>query len=412
MRMSRSPVNHVIPSRHWTLMKVIRSLCKSFLFWVLITAILTGGIGEVIGCVISETALQDQTCAPSAEVSSWKNINISALPDTLGTSFGYGRGTQVIESTLNATPQAGAKLPTSISVFAQPLVSSDGTKVIQSLSASTSQSEVGISAVAIREGGSPTYQLEVCIRAPKAASGSYSSQLLFPGATIATGTGLPVAAATSVPVTVTFQSETVPYILTVGLAPLTLGGMLYCALILIRRNNPALTLGEIDGKIKEALLSVNGMIALLLGVAAVFTAWNIQCYRDLTWGTPWPTILVALTTMAGAAAGASTVSLGLATGIGALVANPRSLNVQKGGQCTVGISLPAAPLGNVTVTTTATSGNSGLSVTAGKTLTYTPSNFSIPQDVTITASNSSTGSAKFTVSAPGYTSTTIAVTAD
>jgi hypothetical protein len=384
---------------------------KSFLFWVLITVIVTGGIGAWIGYLISNAARQNQTCAPSAATSSWKGISISGLPSALQLSFGYGRGTQVIESTLNATLHQGTKLPASIAVLAQPLVSTDGTRIIQPLSAASSQSKAGISAVAILAGESSTYQLEVCIRAPSAAPGSYSSQLLFPGATVTSGSSsLPAATATSLPVTVTFQSRSIPYILTVGLIPLTFLGMLYCALILIRRINSALALGEIDEKLKVALLSVNGITALILSIAAVFTAWNVQCYRDPTWGTPWPTILVALTTMAGAAAGAATIPLGLASNTGSLVVDPRSLDVPQGSSGTVRISLPAAPSGNVTVTTLRTAGNSGLSVTGGASLTFTPSNFSTVQDVTISADSSGTGSATFTVKANGYTSITITAT--
>lgn len=390
-------------------MSAILRIPKSFLFWVLITAIAIGGIGGWIGYLISNAAQQNQTCSPSPETNSWKGISISGLPSALQLSFGYGRGTQVIDSTLNSTPQKGTTLPASIVVLAQPLVSSDGTRIIQPLSAATSQSGVGISAVAIRAGESSTYQLQVCIRAPSAAPGSYSSQLLFPGATVTTGTSLPAATATSLPVTVTFQSRNVPYILTVGLVPLTFLGVLYSALILIRRNNPALALGEIDGKLNVALLSVNGIIALLLGVGAVFTAWNVQCYRDPTWGTPWPTILVALATMAGAAAGAATIPLSLSSSTGSLVANPRSLNVKQDGTGEVGISLSAAPSGNVTVTTSWTSGNSSLSVTDGPSLTFTPSNFSNVQNVTIHADQGAdvSKSAKFTVRATGYTPITI-----
>ena len=388
------------------------TILKSFLLWVLITAIVTGGIGAWIGALISSAAQQNHTCAaPKNPANSWKGINVSGLPSTLQSSFGYGRGTRVIESTLNATPKQGGKLPPAIAVFAQPLVSGDGTRVIQSQSATASQSAAGISAVATRAGESSTYRLEVCIRAPSAASGTYSSQLLFPQATVTTSTSQLITAAPSLPVTVTFQSRTVPYVLTVGLVPLTLSGMLYCALILIRRTNPALRLTEIDGKLKEALLSVNGITALLLGIAAVFTAWNVQCYRDPTWGTPWPTILIALTTMAGAAAGAATVPLGLATTtIKSLMANPRSLKVQHGSTSTVGISLPAAPSSKVTVTTSRTSGNPGLIVDEGKSLKFTPSNFSTPQNVTISADDSHSGSAKFTASAPGYASVTITAT--
>jgi hypothetical protein len=390
-------------------MSAILRILKSFLFWVLITAIAIGGIGAWIGYLISNAAQQNQTCSPSAETNSWKGISISGLASALQLPFGYGRGTQVIDSTLNATPQEGTTLPASITVLTQPLVSSDGTRIIQPLSAATSQSKVGISAVAIRAGESSTYQLQVCIRAPSAAPGSYSSQLLFPGATVTTGTSLPVTTATSLPVTVTFQSRSVPYILTVGVVPLTFLGILYSALILIRRNNPGLALGQVDGKLNVALLSVNGIIALILGLGAVFAAWNVQCYRDPTWGTPWPTILLALATMAGAAAGAATIPLSLSSSTGSLMANQESLNVQQGHDGQVGISLSAAPSGNVTVTTSRTSGNSSLSVTGGPSLTFTPSDFSTVQNVTIHANQDAdlSKSAKFTIRATGYAPITI-----
>src|SRR5215469_9304830 len=137
----------------------VTRLRKSFLLWLLIAAIVTGVIGAWIGYLISNAAQQDQACAPGAKTNSWKGISISGLTGTLQLSFGYGRGTQVIESTLNATPSGGLQLPASIAVIAQPLVSGDGTEIIQSLSTGTSQSKEGISAVAIREGESSTYQL-------------------------------------------------------------------------------------------------------------------------------------------------------------------------------------------------------------------------------------------------------------
>ncbi|HYS35619.1 MAG TPA: glycoside hydrolase family 6 protein, partial [Pseudonocardiaceae bacterium] len=56
------------------------------------------------------------------------------------------------------------------------------------------------------------------------------------------------------------------------------------------------------------------------------------------------------------------------------------------------------------------SGNNGLSVTGGGSLTFTPSNFAAPQNVTITANSSGTGAATFTVSATGYASVTITAT--
>ncbi len=96
------------------------------------------------------------------------------------------------------------------------------------------------------------------------------------------------------------------------------------------------------------------------------------------------------------------------TGTPTIVVNPTTQNITQGSIGTVGISLSSAPSGNVTVTTARTSGNTGLSVTAGGSLTFTPANFSAPQSVTVTADSSSTGSATFTVSASGLTSVTFA----
>src|SRR6266700_3883562 len=95
---------------------------------------------------------------------------------------------------------------------------------------------------------------------------------------------------------------------------------------------------------------------------------------------------------------------------GSIVASTSALSVAQGGTGTVGISLSAAPAANVTVATSFTSGNNGLSVTGGGSLTFTPSDFASPQNVTITANSSGTGAATFTVSATGYTSVTITAT--
>ena len=45
-------------------MSAILRIPKSFLFWVLITAIAIGGIGGWIGYLISNAAQQNQTCSP------------------------------------------------------------------------------------------------------------------------------------------------------------------------------------------------------------------------------------------------------------------------------------------------------------------------------------------------------------
>ena len=95
---------------------------------------------------------------------------------------------------------------------------------------------------------------------------------------------------------------------------------------------------------------------------------------------------------------------------GSIVASPTTLLVTQGSTGTFGLSLSAAPSANVAVTTTRTSGDSGLTVTGGGTLTFTPSNFATAQTVTVSADSSSTGSATFTAAAAGYPSAAITVT--
>ena len=93
-----------------------------------------------------------------------------------------------------------------------------------------------------------------------------------------------------------------------------------------------------------------------------------------------------------------------------VVASPTSLSVTQGSTGAFGVTLSSAPTSNVTVTVSRTSGNTGLSVTSGGSLTFTPSNWNTAQNVTVTADSSSTGSATFTASASGYTSATVTAT--
>ena len=97
-------------------------------------------------------------------------------------------------------------------------------------------------------------------------------------------------------------------------------------------------------------------------------------------------------------------------GTPSLMVTPASQTITQGTTGTVGISLSSAPSANVTVSVARTSGNTGLSVTAGSSLTFTPSNFATAQSVTITADSSSSGSATFTVSASGLASQTFTAT--
>ncbi|AXI79030.1 glycoside hydrolase family 48 protein [Peterkaempfera bronchialis] len=94
----------------------------------------------------------------------------------------------------------------------------------------------------------------------------------------------------------------------------------------------------------------------------------------------------------------------------ALVAVPDSLSVQQGKTATFQVKLSQAPTANVTATVSRASGNTGLSVTGGASLTFTPSNWNTAQTVTVTADANSTGAATFTVKATGYSSANVTVT--
>jgi len=93
---------------------------------------------------------------------------------------------------------------------------------------------------------------------------------------------------------------------------------------------------------------------------------------------------------------------------GTITASQSSLSVAQGSTGTVGVSLSTAPSANVTVSVTST-GNSGLTASPTS-LTFTPSNFSTAQNVTITANSSGTGATTFTLSAAGYPSVTVSAT--
>jgi hypothetical protein len=90
------------------------------------------------------------------------------------------------------------------------------------------------------------------------------------------------------------------------------------------------------------------------------------------------------------------------TAAASVVASPAALTVAQGAKAAYAVKLSQAPSATVTVTTTRTAGNSGLSVTGGGTLTFTPQNWSTAQNVTITADASGTGQATFTSAAPGH----------
>ena len=87
-----------------------------------------------------------------------------------------------------------------------------------------------------------------------------------------------------------------------------------------------------------------------------------------------------------------------------LVITPTTVSVPEGGMVTYAVRLSSAPSGNVTVTSTRTSGDSDITVSAGGTLTFTPQNWASTQNVTLSAAedaDSINGTATITVSATG-----------
>ncbi|MFI8836522.1 glycoside hydrolase family 48 protein, partial [Streptomyces afghaniensis] len=111
----------------------------------------------------------------------------------------------------------------------------------------------------------------------------------------------------------------------------------------------------------------------------------------------------------GASASSTPVGITVASGP-TVVATPTQLGVQQGKTGTYEVKLSKQPSSNVTVNTARTSGNSGLSVTGGASLTFTPQNWNTAQKVTITADKSGTGAATFESTAPGHAKVAVTVT--
>ncbi|MEV0090861.1 glycoside hydrolase family 48 protein [Streptomyces sp. NPDC050738] len=111
----------------------------------------------------------------------------------------------------------------------------------------------------------------------------------------------------------------------------------------------------------------------------------------------------------GASAESTPVGITVAAGP-SLVATPSQFGVQQGKTATFDVKLSSQPTATVTAAVARTSGNTGLSVTTGASLTFTSANWSTAQKVTVTANASGTGAATFTVTAPGYTKAEVTAT--
>ncbi|MFD1662367.1 glycoside hydrolase family 48 protein [Streptomyces caeni] len=111
----------------------------------------------------------------------------------------------------------------------------------------------------------------------------------------------------------------------------------------------------------------------------------------------------------GASAESTPVGITVASGP-AVVASPTQLGVQQGTSGTFDVKLSTQPSSDVTVSVARTEGNTGLTVTGGSSLTFTPSDWDTARPVTVTADANGTGSATFTASATGHAKATVTVT--
>ncbi len=97
----------------------------------------------------------------------------------------------------------------------------------------------------------------------------------------------------------------------------------------------------------------------------------------------------------------------------ALVVTPTAVSVPEGGMNTYSVRLQAQPSANVTVTSTAGTGDANLTISGGGSLTFTPANWNVAQNVTISAAedaDTNNGTRPFTVASAGLTSVTVTAT--
>jgi cellulose 1,4-beta-cellobiosidase len=102
-----------------------------------------------------------------------------------------------------------------------------------------------------------------------------------------------------------------------------------------------------------------------------------------------------------------------ATTVQSLIVTPTSVTVPEGGTAGYTVRLARQPSGNVTVTSTAGSGDTNLTVSSGASLTFTTSNWSTAQTVTLAAaqdSDTTAGTRTFTVASSGLTSASVTAT--
>jgi hypothetical protein len=235
-------------------------------------------------------------CAAVKDITSPSGqLTVTGLPTTIDAAFGYGRGTKVVDSTTFAVAaQAGVTLPDRLPLAVLPLVNTVTGREIRD-----------VAAVAHRVPGTSTYQLRVCIDTDHVRAGAYQGSLLF--------TDTNVTSDISPLVSATLQNQMVPWILLVAGPFLVLLGIVYVSAIVVRRAEPAITLGGAVKVIGQAFTSLNGILALVAATGAAYSVWRLTINGNPTWGDEWALIPVSLVAVAGAAAAAATVPLGLST---------------------------------------------------------------------------------------------------
>ncbi|HTI19680.1 MAG TPA: glycoside hydrolase family 48 protein [Kutzneria sp.] len=161
------------------------------------------------------------------------------------------------------------------------------------------------------------------------------------------------------------------------------------------------------GSVKQVqyFASTSATSNTLIGVATT-SPWAFQ------W-TNVPAGSYSLTAVATDDLGQTTTSDPVAITVAAasIVATPTSLSITQGSTGKVGVKLSSAPAATVTVSAAIT-GDPDLTVSAGGTLTFTPANWNVAQQVTIAAGTDATeagGHGTLTLSGTGYTAATVAL---
>src|SRR5206468_1978976 len=96
-----------------------------------------------------------------------------------------------------------------------------------------------------------------------------------------------------------------------------------------------------------------------------------------------------------------------------IVTSTNAIAVPEGTTNLFTVRLNAQPTNNVIVTTTFASGDTNLSIDGGATLTFSPTNWNVPQSIGIIASDdfdAVNGSATFIVASAGLTNITVTAT--